>query len=818
MDDQANNSIKYHNISLLVRPARVAILIPDNDEYWKYIIIQIFEWCSRIWGGAYFLIVPTNGNEIIEPFWRILDEYSPDFVYSFSPTIQDLKLADPNKYESIITRYKNAFIKQFPDMNEENFEQFVERDIKIQRRYEYKTDEHLQQKIKQLLTPFYFNEYIVEENISTDASVPFPLTRIENIVQQGGVEKLYVVDNIEDIDCSLTFYSNWGLYSTGFEKILTEKKVKINHIPKDVLINDLLKFSIQKRVDLTEIKYRRQYQDKLEKNNTKWYPDEDIFRFSPYETSLLKVSKYRTNETYIGREPITLIIGDSVKDYCLYYCLSRFQEAVYWIPEVKSIPKSRTKSEPDARTILFMTTVHAVYEQIVVGQHNKAVHLSSLSLSQEELEEVKKYLKTPFAPLSEDFKIQIEIESSPWLLQKSTYHLIEQNNYTSQDTIVFQDNKSIGRMPTPRPKNFGQVIPYDHRWITEFNIEGYKPPQLHFLGKEIIDLRGSTNETRVAKTGMCYTCPNIAYFGGDIDVTLVRPHINIIEPFMIFQEYFNEAGFTDIRLSDKGGFTQQTINKFGSLDEIGDFLKEKRGRNLLSTFREKKRSKNDTGEVVCPNDRAYLDIQKIQNLYGSNEQTLELIDTFIRKGILYRGTILYCSYCRGADWYNIGELDQAFICHRCSQRQIIQQLHWKEGKELTWFYKLDEVIYQGIANNMDLPLLTMAYLKKKAKSSFLYVPELEFRRRENQSKPELEVDICCIQDGRIILGECKKTKIAKNLIDKLNKFANTLLKPPDQLIIATLYPDVSEDIISYAKSTLPFPYSILKEDDLISIK
>jgi hypothetical protein len=219
--------------------------------------------------------------------------------------------------------------------------------------------------------------------------------------------------------------------------------------------------------------------------------------------------------------------------------------------------------------------------------------------------------------------------------------------------------------------------------------------------------------------------------------------------------------------------------------------------------------------VVAVNQRAYLDFQSIQHLTGSEKETTELIDLFITKGIFYRGLILQCSRCREADWFGLGEIDQDFTCKRCWNKEHIQLNNWKEGNEPRWFYKLDEVLYQGVKNNMFVPLLTLSYLKRKSKRSFLYVPELELRRMPRPSKPYCEVDICCIQDGRIVLGECKKPKIEKGLIDKLNEFSGGLLKSPDLLVFASLTKQLSSEIEEYAKVTLSYPFRILNESDLI---
>jgi hypothetical protein len=343
--NQHDKKIQYRNISLLVRPARVAILIPQNDEYWKSIVHQIFGWCSSVWGGAYFLIIPTNGKEISISFWKILEEYSPDLVTSYLPTFQDLELAEPKIYAERIAKNKDSFFKQNPDLSENDFENLVLDHLKLSKRYEFEISSELQQEIKQRLTPFYHDEFIIQGHVTAQSFVPFPLTQLDKIANQANLEKVYVVDNIEDIDLSLFFYSNWGLYKPGFENRLVEKGIEIKHIPKDVRLFDLIDYSVRKHVDISELKLRRQFRKSIGQEDNFWIPDEDIVQFTPYETSLIKTGRYRTLESRYSKEPITIIIGNSVEDFCLYYSLSRIQDDVYWIPEIKS-PINKTESNP----------------------------------------------------------------------------------------------------------------------------------------------------------------------------------------------------------------------------------------------------------------------------------------------------------------------------------------------------------------------------------------------------------------------------------------------------------------------------------------
>jgi hypothetical protein len=63
------------------------------------------------------------------------------------------------------------------------------------------------------------------------------------------------------------------------------------------------------------------------------------------------------------------------------------------------------------------------------------------------------------------------------------------------------------------------------------------------------------------------------------------------------------------------------------------------------------------------------------------------------------------------------------------------------------------VVYQALDSNVQVPVLALARLAEPAKS-FLYMPEALVR---TPGREDLEVDLRTIADGRIIIGEAKKS-------------------------------------------------------------
>ena len=75
---------EYKTILSSVRPARVCILVDRTDPDWQNSCVRVIEYFTTLWGGAYNIIVPTDGETISDIFWQILETYDPDYVFSTS--------------------------------------------------------------------------------------------------------------------------------------------------------------------------------------------------------------------------------------------------------------------------------------------------------------------------------------------------------------------------------------------------------------------------------------------------------------------------------------------------------------------------------------------------------------------------------------------------------------------------------------------------------------------------------------------------------------------------------------------------------------
>jgi hypothetical protein len=158
--------------------------------------------------------------------------------------------------------------------------------------------------------------------------------------------------------------------------------------------------------------------------------------------------------------------------------------------------------------------------------------------------------------------------------------------------------------------------------------------------------------------------------------------------------------------------------------------------------------------VFLKDQRRYLNFLAVGKLLGGTGPATEVIDDYISKGVFYRGLILKCGNCSDVGWFSVDEITHSFTCRRCGKSQQYTKSNWRHPEEPSWFYKLDEIVYQALLNNSAVPILTLDALREKCKESFLFCPELRINVK-GEEKNFMELDICCIPDGKLCIGEAK---------------------------------------------------------------
>jgi hypothetical protein len=766
----------YKNLQLSVRTPRLACFIDSNDTEWEQNALHAIEYFSRTWGGAYFIIVPTDGTTISDTFWSILLAYDPDYLLLYDRAL-------------------------------------VENEVE-----EFELSPELNTRLKMYLAPFHIAEHVATY-IGAGMRIEFPLTALSTILPN--TEHAEFLKYYPELPEGISIL--WAASVTGrndAESLLDFERagMQLNSVSFDGKSLDLIKTVVKGIYPLR-------------------YDEQDSSESFGFGLSLINLSFINSIKFNEWDEPVVVIYGSSLDDFCLYYCLGRMRMRVAWLPA------EWTESAPNKYHLTnFVQALRSLngslgrYRKIVLlslsqpenlGDVRSAlnntgsVHLSDIRLPEEGIN------KQASVSMNGDIRAHVDAILGQLLLMP--YRVVETNNFARSVDKHFIDGRMAGALETIRPKNFRNLDAYEHRWITEVSIRSERFPRHPLLGNVIVGHpQITTSGARVAESGICYFSPSPSHIGGDLDLTIINPSIYLPSGFELFHTLLKHA-FYDSRLSDKGSFAFETINRFGDLYRLVQFFKDDETRSLLETFLKdrKKLTRRELGYIeggifLDSDRRRYLDFVAIEQFVGNSKRAADLIDDLVSRQIFHRGFIFKCSLCRSADWFGVGEISHEFRCRRCSRTQVYTQRHSLGKHEPTWYYKLDEIVFRGLEHNIIVPTLTLGALRRSTES-FIYSPELEVL---NISSGEqlFEIDICCVPDGVLTIGEAKKADSLASTAREENKIIDNYYRlakeiGATQVVFSTYSESWKESSVGRIKSKFTDPLikvRLLTHDDLFS--
>jgi hypothetical protein len=798
----------YRNVTSEVRTPRFVVFIDENNPHWRTVVASLARLFSQTWGGKYFLIVPSDGKRIKDKYWELLEAYSPDHLGLYEMTLADLQEADPAQYEAIRDRLRKdwKFDQDFdPWFKEQQYHPTIGN---------FAIDAALQDELKNRLAPFHHDDHVVQKRLIRDHGLGFPFTEVRDINPHAHqpIKQLVLPKEVDDFDLRAMVLSQSGDLDEPTFHEYTSQQLSITTLPDNYDCEDMVEAVMMGAVDRFELGRTG--------DGERWRPDEDYVRHMPFQGSMLHLARYYRSDTHQDwLEPVVLVVGDTVEDFCLYYCLSRLHDGVFWLPKKwlddcyrryinngRLYRKGRPTRDFSENARIARAIVQLAYKAIDYGHHEKRIEVRSASLSTDELRRTIRSMSRVSWAGGNGFARHATPKELSEPSTKCVARVIEENNYMNQQEMVFIGRKSVGRLATPKPKNFSLIHPARHWWLTSLHISEYTPPALSFLGKQI----ALTFESRVARDGVVYLCPSIGFFGGDIDVNLTRPQLVMVPGFDMMRQYLGEAGL-EIQPSDKGNYLTDTISRFGDLAAAATFIRDPRTRAILDLFLIEQSAEDGHVVYLQEERRAVISYAGVSKCVGPD--AAQVIDALVGKDILKRGLALLCNRCRLASWYDLATLTKDFTCRRCGQTQQVTKTNWKFPEEPRWYYALAETVYQCYTHNSYLTILALDHLRARSKASFEYLPEIDVLDFPSQGEKH-EIDIACLVDNLVVIGECKTEPLRPRDAGKYETLAGMLGKRPDEIVFATSLDQVSEAFQGKVRG-IPGA-SVLTADDLIT--
>jgi hypothetical protein len=728
---------RFQTIIARARAHRVAVLVDINDPYWETSCVGVIQFLTKLWGGSLSVIIPTDGKKIAEEFWEVLSTHDPDKILCYRTTGNDLKIADPVKFQSYIEQWTQANLTS-SGMKEAEYRVYIEKQLLGSNVDSFSISDELSQQIVTRLAPLHYEPTHTQEqtrqldltHIARGEPPSYPLTSVLDVIPSSDSFKIVaeiVRDGSSDTPPELWIAASMGSNDTKQSAALME----VNVSPRAFHTSQLSPYQL---VSLG-----------IEPGSTLETP-------LPWSLSMTALANYRSVKAMRYQLPTVILAGDTISDFCMYYALRWLQGRALWLPKWFF-------DDPGPYDSRLATAVRGAAKLGRI-EHSEQLALASFSLSSQELSQIETAIGTAL-PTRTTVKIETMNVGLVKSQLQSPCRSFTAGTIGDISTRMFVDGDLPGVFETPRPMKVNPLNPQQHRWMVDISFERYMLPRHPAIGVNVV-AEGNLVHARSGKDAVSYTCPGMFVMGFDMDTNLVRPKLRMPNCEKIFEIIFRDSGY-ESQVSDKGAYASQVCEKFGGLEQIGHSLRSYEGmllRKFLDTAEPPKGSHDDG--TYLNDKRRYLNFQAIAKILGSQEAAINIIDSYVSKEIFYRGFIFQCHRCSDVAWFSISDISETFTCRRCRTTQSYTAKSWRHPNEPAWFYKLDEIVYLTLLHNGYVPLLTLDLLRRRSKESFIYCPELRIRP-EGKKKTFIEIDICCVTDGRLCIGEAKSVdSIATN--------------------------------------------------------
>jgi hypothetical protein len=462
-------SLSFKTVHASVRPARVAIIVDSGDPDWQHTCLRVIEFYSRLWGGGYNIIVPSDGTRIDERFWALLEAFDPDYIFRYQKSFGDLALSHPDRYTEILEKQVDEFAAQADPIDRGAARREIDERLRGTWMSPFEVSKTLQEEIKTRLAPFWFQDWVVNaQPISAGTIPPFHLTDITKIISSTDhPDFIGVVEVSEDLLPRLWYGAATGIMSSTTTGAFERLGIRTEQFTfRDDNISELIEFTIGG--EPRSFRSGRSSGRALHDLNT-----------VPFRVSMLQLGLYRSFRYQDWRERIIVIVGSTIRDFCLYYCLSRLRDRVIWIlPSIaEKILSGNNNAQMTAAETSFL--LHLRNSATRSSQYEGGLNFITCSLDSDQVDSVMQQLNGfRFGGLGGEMGKVYDIGG----LARFPLSAVERDNFQRDISLQISEYLSVSPFATPKPKHFAPIHPYEHRYITQLSIVGDAPPKHADLG------------------------------------------------------------------------------------------------------------------------------------------------------------------------------------------------------------------------------------------------------------------------------------------------------------------------------------------------
>jgi hypothetical protein len=725
-----------------VRPPRVAVLISDS-EGWEPGALRMMENYSRTWGGGGGALLACSSNwSVHAAFWSLLAAYDPDQVAAYIPTFRGWQMANPSAYEAWLDQEAAKWTTEHGGTIGEAKVLLSEDHLLRAQMGGWPVPDSLHIQTRQRLAPFGSKQLTIHPSYRADNAPEGQLTDISRLY--------WVPDRIRMPDVhrlparlQVLINSRVGGLAPSHLKAAIDRGSSVETIlTSDEDIEDMLEFAWTGRIESSRLEYLRiaAIAQGLPSPPERPHLSPQFLASTPMKQSEYGCAwKVRWRPT-LDADPVVLVVGDSASDFAWAFTRERCVAPTLWCPYSEGL-------EDNLGPAILKTLARVIVQLSNVQGEPVPILVTTLSLPDDQIDTFIRLLGAePWIQNGAELR-RVPLADVPI---DRTRVLLDTERFDDVFRAVFVNNALASQLDVAVPTDARSSDPMVLKWQIDYSIEGSTLP-VRWAISPILDEDSNTRSVRSGADGTSYISHGQGFVvaGATLQQMLVRPQLRIPDASEVFASLLG----AEVRMeeSSAGHYTHRSIDLWGDIDSLTSDLSSQNISDLLHAWLAVSPSSVDPG-VFC-SGRRFLCLDDAIAASGlPGEELRSVIDRYARRSILRRGLVLGCQRCSNADFYPLEDIGPGFQCSRCRQIDDINLASWKMPLEPSWYYALDEVVYQLLKLDGRVPLLALANMKKGSRS-FLYMPEVHLEG----PGLDMEIDLWAIVDGRIVLGEAKKS-------------------------------------------------------------
>jgi len=735
------DQVRYQTVNACLRAPRFIVAYRPGPD-WIYIARRVVESLSRVWGGAGAVALPVDSKGTAQAdLLRVVRAYDPDYIAGHTPIMEDVAHGDPS--------VSKRAVHQARIVDESDAEAWDR--ISVQP-LDDESWEELARQVDAWCSPLKGLHQDVR-SFPADEICPFPRQgeagREIAVIPPLPDERIFTLD-LSGVDSTLALMieSRVGAFDARDRGTLHPIELPVENEDLVHLVRLAITGEAPRAWDL-HTRYLTACGVAITGQPPSALTGEQYLQDTPFARTRRWLVQVRMAGA--SKPPVLCVVGDTATDHALAMLCDRLFHRAAWVP--LSLLRQDDHLGRAARS-----AVHRL--RYVPNAPRRPVLVTSVSEPHEVVRDLVSDLDAMFGENSANPPAFMSVRPDELALETTRSFLADPAWFALTRTVPLRHSEDevslLAPIDLPMPQAVEHMSP-DLRWHIDVALPGHLPPARTALPGRALQQSppGSITDTvaRAGRHGISFSSANMGFVpaGVPIEGRLARPLLRFPSAEQIFTELAAAQGATAQR-SSAGRRAANAAELWGSFDAIVADLSGPT-RRFLDAFLPPERQRDGAypGGYAIRGDGYLTFIHAAAALGTETGVTRATLDRLLSLNVLRRGLLLSCERCRWQAFYPIDQVGKSFVCAACSHTSGVAQGSWYKGDpEPAWNYGLDQVVRDLLRQHGDLPLLTAAHLRRDARD-FLWAPELAIE----DATGEVELDICLIVDGRVVVGEAK---------------------------------------------------------------